>query len=345
MRKMEIDSEENELELLEKEFFGQRKTDILNEGELGLEREVDELKKLEFEPESFRRRENILFFRKIGTIPLLSPEKMRELIIQGKKGDQSARNNVIQANLRLVISIALRYRYKGLDLIDLIDEGVLGLIKAFGKFEVTKGISFPTYATWWIRAFITRALADTSRVIRRPVYFVDEMMQLEKVRREFTKVKHRSPTVKELSEIILIPEDELGKKIALSQRILSLDANYGDEEDCRLSDVIPDKNAINPEEEAHVQKLKRIMAKMISTLSTREEMIIRMRFGIGRIKKQKRQKRCNKERRDMEYTLAEIGRTKEFNLSRERVRQIEEKALSKLKLRAEKLNLADFLDE
>ena len=341
---MEIDSKENEI--LEKEFLGQRETDILAEGELDLEGEVDRPEdepKPEFKPKSFRGRGNILFFKEIGTIPLLSPEKTRELIIQGKKGDQSARNNVIQANLRLVVSIALKYRHKGLDLIDLIDEGALGLIKAFEKFKVNKGISFPTYATWWIRAFITRALAETSRVIRLPVYFVEEMMQLKKVQREFIKVKARSPTLNELSEIMLISEDELEKKIALSQKILSLDANYGDEEDYySLSDVIPDKKAINPEEEAHTQKLKRVMTKAISTLSPREEMIIKMRFGIG-IKK--RQKRCNKERRDMEYTLAEIGRTKEFNLTRERIRQIEEMALSKLKQTAEELNLMDFLDE
>jgi len=247
----------------------------------------------------------------------LSEEALNEVVrsyYNALQRTNQAREKLVKANLRLVVSIAKRHVNKGLHLLDLIQEGNIGLIKAVEKFEYKKGYKFSTYATWWIRQAITRAIADQSRTIRIPVHTVETLNSIAKVTKAFIAEKGREPTPTELASIMKIPEKKLVNILRLINQPLSLESPVGDEDGCELLDFIEDKNALPPDEQAILTNLTRQVRLALSTLTPREEKILRMRFGIGE---------------DSDKTLEEVGR--DFAVTRERIRQIEAKALQKLR--------------
>ena len=270
-----------------------------------------------------------LYLREIGKIPLLSAEEELELAQRVVKGDKKAKDKMAEANMRLVVSIAKRYSGRGLDFLDLIQEGNTGLLRAVEKFDPDKGFKFSTYATWWIRQAITRAIADQARVIRIPVHMVETMNKLLRTQRRMTQELNREPTIDELAKELEMEPDKVEYVIKIKQDIQSLDAGVGrdgEDEDSVLQDFIEDEDSVTPEESATTQLLKEQVQSVLSTLSDREQKIIRMRFGLDNGKS---------------HTLEEVGQ--EFAVTRERIRQIEAKALAKLRKHKDAKKLHEYL--
>ena len=270
-----------------------------------------------------------MYLREIGKIPLRNSEEEFELAQRVLKGDKKAKDKMAEANMRLVVSIAKRYSGRGLDFLDLIQEGNTGLLRAVEKFDPDKGFKFSTYATWWIRQAITRAIADQARTIRIPVHMVETINKLLRTQRRMTQEFNREPTIEELAEELEMTPEKIEYVIKIKQDITSLDAGIGrdgDEEDSTLSDFVEDEDSITPEESAATQLLKEQVKEVLSSLSDREQKIIRMRFGLDNGKN---------------HTLEEVGQ--EFAVTRERIRQIEAKALVKLRKHKDAKKLHEYL--
>ena len=268
-----------------------------------------------------------MYLKEIGKVPLLSAEEEIELAKRMENGDQEAKKRLAEANLRLVVSIAKRYVGRGMLFLDLIQEGNLGLIKAVEKFDYRKGYKFSTYATWWIRQAITRAIADQARTIRIPVHMVETINKLIRVSRQLLQELGREPTPEEISEEMGMPVDRVREILKISQEPVSLETPIGEEEDSHLGDFIQDDNVPVPAEAASFTLLREQLVEVLGTLTEREQKVLRLRFGLddGRAR-----------------TLEEVG--KEFNVTRERIRQIEAKALRKLRHPSRSRQLKDYLD-
>jgi RNA polymerase primary sigma factor len=268
-----------------------------------------------------------VYLKEIGRVPLLTPEEEIDLAVRVSKGDEAAKKRLAEANLRLVVSIAKRYLGRGMQFLDLIQEGNLGLIKAVEKFDYTKGFKFSTYATWWIRQAITRAIADQARTIRIPVHMVETINKVKKVSSQLLHTNGHEPTADEIAAELDIPTDKVREIMRVAQEPVSLETPIGEEEDSHLGDFIPDDDAPAPQDAASHTLLKEQLAEVLDTLTPREEKVLRLRFGLedGRSR-----------------TLEEVG--KEFNVTRERIRQIEAKALRKLRHPSRSKKLKDFLD-
>ncbi|MCI5808317.1 MAG: RNA polymerase sigma factor RpoD [Oscillospiraceae bacterium] len=268
-----------------------------------------------------------VYLKEIGRVPLLSSEEEVELAQRMAQGDDYAKKRLSEANLRLVVSIAKRYVGRGMQFLDLIQEGNLGLIKAVEKFDHTKGFKFSTYATWWIRQAITRAIADQARTIRIPVHMVETINKVKKVSNQLLHKNGHEPTADEIAKELDMPVDKVREIMRVAQEPVSLETPIGEEEDSHLGDFIPDDDAPAPAEAASHTLLKEQLSDVLQTLTPREEKVLRLRFGLedGRSR-----------------TLEEVG--KEFNVTRERIRQIEAKALRKLRHPSRSKKLKDFLD-
>ena len=268
-----------------------------------------------------------VYLKEIGRVPLLSAEEEVELAIKMSQGDVAAKKRLSEANLRLVVSIAKRYVGRGMQFLDLIQEGNLGLIKAVEKFDHTKGFKFSTYATWWIRQAITRAIADQARTIRIPVHMVETINKVKKVNSQLLHENGHEPTNEQIAEKLEMPVEKVREIMRVAQEPVSLETPIGEEEDSHLGDFIPDEDAPAPSDVASHTMLKEQLAEVLSTLTPREEKVLRLRFGLedGRSR-----------------TLEEVG--KEFNVTRERIRQIEAKALRKLRHPSRSKKLKDFLE-
>ena len=268
-----------------------------------------------------------MYLKEIGKVSLLSADEEIELAKRMEKGDEAAKKRLAEANLRLVVSIAKRYVGRGMLFLDLIQEGNLGLIKAVEKFDYTKGYKFSTYATWWIRQAITRAIADQARTIRIPVHMVETINKLIRVSRQLLQELGREPTPEEIAEEMDMPVDRVREILKISQEPVSLETPIGEEEDSHLGDFIQDDNVPVPADAAAFTLLKEQLVEVLSTLTDREQKVLRLRFGLddGRAR-----------------TLEEVG--KEFNVTRERIRQIEAKALRKLRHPSRSRKLKDYLD-
>ncbi len=272
-----------------------------------------------------------MYLREIGKIPLLSIDEENELAKKAMEGNQRAKDKMAEANMRLVVSIAKRYSGRGLELLDLIQEGNTGLLRAVDKFDPSKGFKFSTYATWWIRQAITRAIADQARTIRIPVHMVETINKLMRTQRRLTQELNREPTNKELAKEMDMDVEKIEYIQKIKQDITSLDAGVGRDgeegEESTLGDFIEDEDTASPEESATVQLLKEQVREILSTLSDRERKILEMRFGLNGTKS---------------HTLEEVGL--EFAVTRERIRQIEAKALMKLKKHKDSKKLHEYLD-
>ncbi|MCR5753743.1 MAG: RNA polymerase sigma factor RpoD [Acetatifactor sp.] len=268
-----------------------------------------------------------MYLKEIGKVPLLSAEEEIELAKRMEFGDQEAKKRLAEANLRLVVSIAKRYVGRGMLFLDLIQEGNLGLIKAVEKFDYRKGYKFSTYATWWIRQAITRAIADQARTIRIPVHMVETINKLIRVSRQLLQELGREPSPEEIAEEMSMPVDRVREILKISQEPVSLETPIGEEEDSHLGDFIQDDNVPVPADAAAFMLLKEQLVEVLGTLTEREQKVLRLRFGLddGRAR-----------------TLEEVG--KEFNVTRERIRQIEAKALRKLRHPSRSRKLKDYLD-
>lgn len=268
-----------------------------------------------------------MYLKEIGKVPLLQPDEEQELAKRMADGDGAARKRLAEANLRLVVSIAKRYVGRGMLFLDLIQEGNLGLIKAVEKFDYTKGYKFSTYATWWIRQAITRAIADQARTIRIPVHMVETINKLIRVSRQLVQELGRDPHPHEIAKELNMSIDRVREIMKIAQEPVSLETPIGEEEDSHLGDFIPDDDAPAPSEAASFMLLKEQLSDVLDTLTPREAMVLRLRFGLedGRAR-----------------TLEEVG--KEFNVTRERIRQIEAKALRKLRHPSRSKKLKDYLE-
>ena len=268
-----------------------------------------------------------MYLKEIGKVPLLSAEEEIEYAQRMEEGDEEAKKRLAEANLRLVVSIAKRYVGRGMQFLDLIQEGNLGLIKAVEKFDYRKGYKFSTYATWWIRQAITRAIADQARTIRIPVHMVETINKLVRVQRQLLQELGREPSPEEIAETMDIPVERVREIQKISQEPVSLETPIGEEEDSHLGDFIQDDNVPVPAEAAASTLLKEQLVEVLGTLTEREQKVLRLRFGMddGRAR-----------------TLEEVG--KEFNVTRERIRQIEAKALRKLRHPSRSRKLKDYLD-
>jgi RNA polymerase primary sigma factor len=268
-----------------------------------------------------------LYLREIGKIPLLNAEEELALANRVVAGDRDAKDKMAEANMRLVVSIAKRYVGRGLDLLDLIQEGNTGLLRAVEKFDPDKGFKFSTYATWWIRQAITRAIADQARTIRIPVHMVETINKLLRTQRRLTQELNREPTNDEIAKAMEIDVDKVEHIMKIKQDISSLDASIrDDEEDSVLADFIEDEDTVSPEESATGQLLKEQVKDMLSALTEREQKILKLRFGLEDGKS---------------HTLEEVGQ--EFSVTRERIRQIEAKALAKLRKHRDAKKLHDYI--
>ena len=268
-----------------------------------------------------------VYLKEIGRVPLLTPEEETALAMRIIEGDESAKKRLSEANLRLVVSIAKRYVGRGMQFLDLIQEGNLGLIKAVEKFDYTKGFKFSTYATWWIRQAITRAIADQARTIRIPVHMVETINKVKKVSSQLLHKNGHEPTAEEIAEELVMPVDKVREIMRVAQEPVSLETPIGEEEDSHLGDFIPDDDAPAPADAASHTLLKEQLEDVLASLTDREAKVLRLRFGLedGRPR-----------------TLEEVG--KEFDVTRERIRQIEAKALRKLRHPSRSKKLKDFLD-
>ena len=268
-----------------------------------------------------------MYLKEIGKVPLLTPEEEIELAKRIEQGDEEAKRKLAEANLRLVVSIAKRYVGRGMLFLDLIQEGNLGLIKAVEKFDYQKGFKFSTYATWWIRQAITRAIADQARTIRIPVHMVETINKLVRVSRQLLQEYGREPQPEEIAKEMGISVEKVHEILKIAQEPVSLETPIGEEEDSHLGDFIPDEDAPAPTEAAAYTLLKEQLTEVLDTLTPREEKVLRLRFGLddGRAR-----------------TLEEVGKV--FNVTRERIRQIEAKALRKLRHPSRSKKLKDFLD-
>lgn len=268
-----------------------------------------------------------MYLKEIGKVPLLNAEEEIDLAKKMEMGDAEAKKRLAEANLRLVVSIAKRYVGRGMLFLDLIQEGNMGLIKAVEKFDYRKGYKFSTYATWWIRQAITRAIADQARTIRIPVHMVETINKLIRVSRQLLQELGREPTPEEIAEEMNMPEERVREILKISQEPVSLETPIGEEEDSHLGDFIQDDNVPVPSDAAAFTLLKEQLVEVLGTLTEREQKVLRLRFGLddGRAR-----------------TLEEVG--KEFNVTRERIRQIEAKALRKLRHPSRSRKLKDFLD-
>ena len=268
-----------------------------------------------------------VYLKEIGRVPLLTSEEEIDLAVRMANGDEAAKQRLSEANLRLVVSIAKRYVGRGMQFLDLIQEGNLGLIKAVEKFDYTKGFKFSTYATWWIRQAITRAIADQARTIRIPVHMVETINKVKKVSSQMLHKNGHEPTPEEIAQELGIGADRVREIMRVAQEPVSLETPIGEEEDSHLGDFIPDDDTPAPADAASHVLLREQLSEVLHTLTPREEKVLRLRFGLedGRSR-----------------TLEEVG--KEFNVTRERIRQIEAKALRKLRHPSRSKKLRDFLD-
>ena len=268
-----------------------------------------------------------MYLKEIGKVPLLSNEREKELAGLMAQGDKKAKDELVEANLRLVVSIAKRYVGKGMFFLDLIQEGNLGLMKAVDKFDYTKGYKFSTYATWWIRQAITRAIADQARTIRIPVHMVETIHKVARYQRQMMQELGREPTAAEIGEKMGMSAEKVREIMKVAQDPVSLETPIGEEEDSHLGDFIPDEDTPAPSEAASTTILREVIEQQLNTLTAREAHVIKLRFGLydGRMR-----------------TLEEVGR--EFNITRERSRQIESKALRKLRHPSRARHLKGFLE-
>lgn len=300
---------------------------VTAEIEKGYEKTAEELEN------SFTERGNAedpvrMYLKEIGRIPLLSSEEEIELAKRMEEGDEEAKKKLSEANLRLTVSIAKRYSGRGMQFLDLIQEGNLGLIKAVEKFDYRKGYKFSTYATWWIRQSITRAIADQARTIRIPVHMVETMNRVNRTSRRLLQEYGREPTPEEIAEAMNLPVERVLEISKISQEPVSLETPIGEEEDSHLGDFIQDEHIPVPADEAAHTLLREQLEKVMDTLSEREQKVLALRFGLEDGKP---------------HTLEEVGR--EFQVTRERIRQIEAKALRKLRHPTRSRKLRDFLEE
>lgn len=322
------------------------KDDIVTGGSIGALSDIDEPAADELKDEEEEDDEDVLnqgqyfddasddsvrlYLREIGKIPLLNSEEELALAQRVVAGDKKAKDKMAEANMRLVVSIAKRYSGRGLDFLDLIQEGNTGLLRAVEKFDPDKGFKFSTYATWWIRQAITRAIADQARTIRIPVHMVETINKLLRTQRRMTQELNREPTIEELAKELEMEPDKVEYVIKIKQDITSLDAGVGrdgEDEDSVLGDFIEDEDGATPEESATSQLLKEQVQAILSTLSDREQKIVKMRFGLENGKS---------------HTLEEVGQ--EFAVTRERIRQIEAKALAKLRKHKDAKKLHEYLN-
>ena len=310
-------------------FLRENNIEVVEEGEE--DADGDEALDLEFDESSLPKNLSIndpvrMYLKEIGQISLLSLDEELELSKRIDEGDEEAKRKLAESNLRLVVSIAKRYVGRNLSFLDLIQEGNIGLMKAVDKFDSSKGYKFSTYATWWIRQAITRAIADQAKTIRVPVHMVETINKLKRVQRQLTLELNREPTEKELSDKLKIPEDKVREIIKISLDPLSLETPIGEEEDSHLGDFVQDKNSLSPEEYAINEVLKDEIAEVLLTLTEREEQVLKLRFGLV-------DGTCR--------TLEEVGVI--FGVTRERIRQIEAKALRKLRHPSRSKKLKDYL--
>jgi RNA polymerase primary sigma factor len=268
-----------------------------------------------------------MYLKEIGKVPLLDPEKEHILAQRMMKGDEKAKNEIVEANLRLVVSIAKKHVGKGMAFLDLIQEGNLGLMKAVEKFDYERGFKFSTYATWWIRQAITRAIADQARTVRIPVHMVETIHRVSRVSRQLLQELGREPTPEEIAEKINMTPEKVRETMKYALEPVSLETPIGEEEDSHLGDFIPDEDSPAPSEAASYTLLKEQLNQVLHTLTPREEQVLKLRFGLedGRTR-----------------TLEEVG--KEFDITRERIRQIEAKALRKLRHPSRSKCLRDYLE-
>ena len=294
----------------------------------GLPADLDEPEALPEDVENAKLDDPVrMYLKEIGRIKLLTPEEEQEIAKKMAEGDEDARKRMSEANLRLVVSIAKRYVGRGMQLLDHIQEGNLGLMKAVEKFDYTKGYKFSTYATWWIRQSITRAIADQARTIRIPVHMVETINRVLRTSHSMVQKLGREPTTKEIADELHIEESKVEEVLKIAQEPVSLETPIGEEEDSHLGDFIQDDEASQPSEEASYTLLREQLEEVLSTLTPREEQVLRMRFGLTDGKP---------------HTLEEVG--KEFDVTRERIRQIESKALRKLRHPSRSKKLRDFLN-
>ncbi len=313
--------EQNKIELTEEDM--EKELEEMGEDEITKE-ELEDLSV----PEGINIDDHVkMYLKEIGKVDLLSAEEETELAKRMSDGDEEAKKRLAEANLRLVVSIAKRYVGRGMMFLDLIQEGNLGLIRAVDKFDYTKGYKFSTYATWWIRQAITRAIADQARTIRIPVHMVETINKLVRVSRQLVQELGREPTPEELSKGLNMSVEKVREISKISQEPVSLETPIGEEEDSHLGDFIPDDDAPAPSEAASFVLLKEQLVDVLKTLTPREAKVLSLRFGLedGR-----------------QRTLEEVG--KEFDVTRERIRQIEAKALRKLRHPSRSKKLRDFLD-
>ena len=268
-----------------------------------------------------------MYLKEIGKVPLLTPEEEMELAVRVSAGDEEAKRRMTEANLRLVVSIARRYVGRGMVLLDLIQEGNLGLIKAVEKFDYTKGYKFSTYATWWIRQAITRSIADQGRTIRIPVHMVETINKTIRVSRQLLQELGHDPSAEEIAKEMGMPAEKVRDILRIAQEPVSMETPIGEEEDSHLGDFIPDEDASEPSEVASFSLLREQLEEVLDTLTPREKKVLELRFGMAD---------------GHSRTLEEVG--KEFNVTRERIRQIEAKALRKLRHPSRSKKLRDFLN-
>ena len=323
--------EQSKVDIIRMDSAQELDPDLFIEEEINLEEEEEiDVEHLDLSvPEGVSLEDPVrMYLKEIGKIPLLSMEEEIELAKSMELGNGEARKRLAESNLRLVVSIAKRYVGRGMQFLDLIQEGNLGLIKAVEKFDYTKGYKFSTYATWWIRQAITRSIADQARTIRIPVHMVETINRLVRTSRQLLQELGREPTTEEIAARVDLPVERVSEILKMSQEPVSLETPIGEEEDSHLVDFIQDDNVLVPQDAAAFTLLHEQLMEVLLTLTEREQKVLRLRFGLddGRPR-----------------TLEEVGR--QFNVTRERIRQIEAKALRKLRHPSRSKKLKDYLDE